>query len=163
MGVDIEQIELLRGPQGTLYGRNAPGGAYNINTRNPNFEGINGYVQGSYSLYDSTDLATQDVRAAVNLPLIDDTLAWRIAGVYSDSDGFVDMKNPASSHDTTGGKDNKAVRSKMLWQPSEVVDVSWIVNYQDLELSIPVFVVPRILFSPMPDFHPTVSSIRLHR
>ncbi|MDE0951186.1 MAG: TonB-dependent receptor [Halioglobus sp.] len=137
--VDIQQVELLRGPQGTLYGRNAPGGAYNINTRNPNFDGINGYVQGSYSLYDSTDLATQDVRAAVNLPLFDDTLAWRIAGVYSDSDGFVDVENSESSINTTGGKDNKAVRSKMLWQPSDVVDLLWIVNYQDLEQNPPGF------------------------
>jgi iron complex outermembrane receptor protein len=131
--VDIEQVELLRGPQGTLYGRNAPGGAYNISTRNPNFDGFNGYIEGSYSQFDSSDLATQDIRAAVNIPLLDDKLAWRIAGVYSDSDGFVKMVNPESKDDTTGGKDNKAVRSKMLWQPTEAIDVLWAVNHQDLE------------------------------
>jgi len=131
--VDINRVELLRGPQGTLYGRNAPGGAYNISTQDPNHDGINGYIEGSSSLYDSSDLATQDVRAAVNIPLLEDKLAWRVAGVYSESDGHVRMVNPVAKDSTTGGKDNQAIRSKLLWNPSDSIDLLWIVNYQDLE------------------------------
>lgn len=137
--VDIERVELLRGPQGTLYGRNAPGGAFNINTKKPDFDGVSGYVEGSYSAYGDLDLATQDLRGAVNIPVIKDTLAWRLAGVYSDSDGFITMENQDADNDTTGGKDNKALRSKMLWQPAEQVDLLWTVNYQDLEQNPGVF------------------------
>lgn len=131
--VDIERVELLRGPQGTLYGRNAPGGAYNITTRNPDHEGISGHIEGSYSQYGSADLAVQDYRGAINLPLIEDKLSWRLAGVLSDSDGFVDIKNPASQDDSGGGHDDKAIRSKMLWDISENVNLLWTANYQDLE------------------------------
>jgi iron complex outermembrane recepter protein len=131
--VDIKQIELLRGPQGTLYGQNAPGGVFNITTQDPNFDGFNGYVEGSYSSFGSSDLTTKDVRAALNIPLIDDKLAWRLAGVYSDSDGYVKLVSPTAEDDSTGGKDNKAVRSKMLWNASDRVQVKWTVNYQDLE------------------------------
>lgn len=131
--VDIERVELLRGPQGTLYGRNAPGGAYNISTKNPNHDGVNGYVEGTYSLYESTDLATQDIRGAVNVPLIEDTLSLRVAAVLSDSDGHVELVNPVANENTTGGEDNKAIRSKLLWQPTERVEALWTVNYQDLE------------------------------
>jgi iron complex outermembrane receptor protein len=135
--VDIKQVELLRGPQGTLYGRNAPGGAFNISTQDPNFDGFSGHVQGSYSSYESSDLTTQDVRAALNVPLIEDKLAWRVAAVYNDSDGFVKMVNPQATDDATGGQDNKAVRSKMLWSASDRLDVMWTANYQDLEQNPP--------------------------
>ena len=137
--VDIEQVELLRGPQGTLYGRNAPSGAYNISTRDPNHDGLNGYVAGSYSMYDSSDLATQDVRTALNIPLVKDKLAWRVAGVYSNSDGFVKMQNSAANDDTTGGQHNTAIRSKLLWQPTDEIDLMWTVNHQDLEQNPPGF------------------------
>lgn len=131
--VDIERVELLRGPQGTLYGRNAPGGAYNITTKNPNYDGVNGYVEGTYSLYESTDFGSQDLRGAVNIPLIDDKLALRIAAVISESDGHVELANPEANEDTTGGKDDKSIRAKLLWQPTENLEALWTLNYQDLE------------------------------
>jgi iron complex outermembrane receptor protein len=130
--VDIERLELLRGPQGTLYGQNAPGGAYNITTRAPNFDGYNGYIEGSYSQWDNTGEGRVDTRGAVNIPLIEDKLALRLAGVYSDSDGYIEIENPAASDDATGGQDVQAWRSRMLWQVDESLDINWTVNYQDI-------------------------------
>ena len=130
--VDVERLELLRGPQGTLYGQNAPGGVYNISTRRPNVERLEGYLEGSYSMFDDADLATTDLRGAVNFPLIEDRLGWRLAGVYADSDGFVTIENPDSPDDTTGGKDHQALRSRMLFNATEEIELLWTMNYQDL-------------------------------
>ena len=130
--VDIERLELLRGPQGTLYGQNAPGGAYNITTRAPNFEGYNGYIEGSYSQWDNTGEGRVDTRGAVNIPLVEDTLALRLAGVYSDSDGFIKMENPVASDSASGGQDVQAMRSRLLWQVDESMDINWTANYQDI-------------------------------
>ena len=108
--VDVERLELLRGPQGTLYGQNAPGGAYNISTRRPNTEALEGYVEGSYSQFDSSDLATTDLRGAINLPLIEHTLGWRphytLAGGLGndtylvDDPGDVVIESPDEGTDT---------------------------------------------------------------
>jgi iron complex outermembrane receptor protein len=130
--VDIERVELLRGPQGTLYGLNAPGGAYNITTRAPNLTEQEGYLEASYAQYDSSGLESVDLRGAINVPLVQDTLALRVAGVYADSDGFIEVKNPVSGADSTGGKEHKALRSRMLWQMSPDMDLTWKINYHDL-------------------------------
>ena len=138
--VDIERLELLRGPQGTLYGINAPGGAYNIITRSPDFEGVGGYVEGSYSQYDkSSELAAQDMRGAVNVPLVDDKLALRVAGVYRDDDGFIKNVNPASPDDSNGGSDTKAVRGKLRWLINDTMQLDTTANYQDLTQYISSF------------------------
>lgn len=137
--VDIERLELLRGPQGTLYGINAPGGAYNIITRSPDFSGINGYVEGSYSQFESSELAASDLRGAINVPLVDDTLALRLAGVYRDDDGYIKNVNPASSDNSNGGSDTKAVRAKLRWLISDSMQLDTAANYQDLTQYISSF------------------------
>lgn len=130
--VDVERLELLRGPQGTLYGQNAPGGVYNISTRRPSADHFEGYLEGSYSNFDDSDLATTDVRGALNIPLIQGRMAWRLAGIYADSDGYVTIEHPESADDTTGGKDHKAIRSRLLFNATDDLELLWTVNYQDL-------------------------------
>jgi iron complex outermembrane receptor protein len=131
--VDVERIELLRGPQGTLYGQNAPGGAYNISTRAPNTEQLEGYVEATYGQQNSSSLESVDLRGAINLPLIDDVLALRLAGVYADSDGYVQVDNPVNADRSTGGKEHQTLRSRMLWVINPEMDLTWNVNYQDLD------------------------------
>ena len=79
---DLERIEVLKGPQGTLYGRNATGGAINLISAKPKLGEFRGYVNGEYGNFDAAK-----VSSAVNVPVGDDT-AFRVAGIYSDRDGY---------------------------------------------------------------------------
>ena len=79
---DIDRIEVLRGPQGTLYGRSSTGGAINVITRAPTFDGISGYIRAEYGNYQA-----KRAEGAINLPLTD-TLAIRLAGSFNDRDGY---------------------------------------------------------------------------
>jgi iron complex outermembrane recepter protein len=137
--VDIERLELLRGPQGTLYGINAPGGAYNIITRAPDFDGIGGYVEGTHSQFDSSQLAADDLRGAVNVPLLDDTLALRVAGVYRNDNGYIMNVNPASPDDSNGGSNTEALRARTRWLMNDTMQLDTTINYQDLSQQISSF------------------------
>lgn len=129
--VDVERVELLRGPQGTLYGLNAPSGAYNITTRAPNTDKIEGYIESSYSQFDNGGLDTIDLRGAINIPLVDDTLAIRLSGAHVDSDGYVKVENPNAGTDSTGGVEQSSVRSRLRWTINPDMDLTWNVAYND--------------------------------
>lgn len=81
---DMERVEILRGPQGTLYGRNATGGAVNFVTRQPDFDSVNGFLDFEYGDYNHTRL-----KGAVNFP-VTDSFAIRAAGMYLKRDGYID-------------------------------------------------------------------------
>jgi iron complex outermembrane receptor protein len=79
---DIERVEVLRGPQGTLFGRNTLGGAINIVSRQPDPSGFSGNASATYGSRDRIDLT-----AGVNAPIGGDS-AFRISGFYREQDGF---------------------------------------------------------------------------
>jgi iron complex outermembrane receptor protein len=79
---DVERIEVLKGPQGTLYGRNAMGGVINIITKKPGNE-VNGFAQASLGNY-----ALQRYTAGIRLPLVKDKLFFGSAGLYERTNGF---------------------------------------------------------------------------
>jgi len=81
---DMERVEILRGPQGTLYGKNATGGVVNFVTRKPDFDSVNGFLDVEVG-----DYSNRRVKAAVNIP-ISDNFAVRIAGMYLERDGYID-------------------------------------------------------------------------
>ncbi|MEL7218419.1 MAG: TonB-dependent receptor, partial [Pseudomonadota bacterium] len=84
--VDIERVEVLRGPQGTLFGRNTSAGALNITTVAPDVTEFGGFANATYGNYDLLN-----VQGAINVPLVEDTLAVRLTGAYRDRDGYVDI------------------------------------------------------------------------
>jgi iron complex outermembrane recepter protein len=91
--LDIERIEVLRGPQGTLYGRNAMGGVINILTNEP-VDRISGFAQASIGNY-----GFQRLDAAINIPLIKNKLMLRLAGDYDHLDGYYINKFNNSHYD----------------------------------------------------------------
>jgi len=105
---DLDRVELLKGPQGTLYGRNATGGAINIIPARPNFRlgGTAGITLGDYSHFDAN--------AALNIPL-SDQVAIRIAGQHAKHDGYMSLG--------TDDEDVNAVRGSVLFQPSSDLSI----------------------------------------
>jgi iron complex outermembrane receptor protein len=83
MFYDLDRIEVLKGPQGTLYGRNATGGAINVLPARPRIGEFSGFVNGSYGNYDAVSL-----QGAVNIP-VGETGAMRIAGNLTRHDGYL--------------------------------------------------------------------------
>tara|TARA_R110000823_G_scaffold119998_3_gene244249 strand:- start:7271 stop:9472 length:2202 start_codon:yes stop_codon:yes gene_type:complete len=124
--LDIERIEVLNGPQGTLYGKNAPAGLISIYTVNPSMNTLGGYINTSYSSWD-----TWNNTAAVDLPLIEDTLAMRVAGMYARSDGYMDNAIPGVNE--ANGKDHTGYRVKLLWQPTD--DLELLLSYYNADLT----------------------------
>jgi len=84
--VDVERVEVLRGPQGTLFGRNTSAGALNITNVRPDLSEFGGFANATYGNYD-----LMNVQGAVNVPLVQDTLAVRVTGAYRERDGYVDV------------------------------------------------------------------------
>lgn len=106
---DLARIEVLKGPQGTLYGRNASGGAINLISQGAKLGDIEGYVSGEVGNYDLIRMV-----AAVNVPL-SSTFAVRIAGQHVEHDGY--LSDGTSDDDTTSG------RIRALWEPSADISV----------------------------------------
>jgi iron complex outermembrane receptor protein len=81
--LDVERIEVLRGPQGTLFGRNTTGGAINVIMRDPDGE-LGGYVEAGYGRYDK-----KMVRGSIDLPAIGDVLSMKLSWFAQEDDGYV--------------------------------------------------------------------------
>ncbi|MEQ9451262.1 MAG: TonB-dependent receptor [Pseudomonadales bacterium] len=83
---DVERVEVLRGPQGTLFGRNATGGSINMVTKMPDFESVSGFFDAEAGDYNHFR-----VKGAINIPF-SDTMGMRIAGFKLDRDGYIDNR-----------------------------------------------------------------------
>lgn len=123
--LDIEQLELLRGPQGTLFGKNTTAGVLNISTRAPTFTtertvevsgGQDGYFQG---------------RGTVSGPL-GETLAGRLSAYRTRDDGYI--KNIHDDNYLNGGE-RQGARGQLLFEPNEDFSLRWIADYNEEDSS----------------------------
>ena len=145
---DIEQIEVLKGPQGALYGRNAIGGAITIVTREPGDEFEAKFRAGIDS---GPGYMAQ---AAFSGPLGDsDTLKYRAALSYSDTDGF--LENTFLGTEADPYQDTSA-RFKLLWEPSDTFSLDARVSVSQIDTTALYFVINDDwtgIFPNAPDFH----------
>jgi iron complex outermembrane receptor protein len=119
--MDIERVEVLRGPQGTLFGKNSTAGLVHIITQNPSeeFEAevMAGVEEG------------EEYRGGINVSgPITDTLGFRVSGYASDTDGWI--KNHYDGDDYNGG-DDWSVRGKLRWMPRDDLELKWSSDYSD--------------------------------
>ena len=127
--LDLERVEILRGPQGTLFGRNTIGGAINLLTKKPDFAQTDGSVQVVGGSRNQVYL-----RGDLNIPLAD-SLAVRVAVSSKNRDGYVNTAfSPSSPYyrsalTNLGNEDRQAARAELLWKPLELLDVSFSSDY----------------------------------
>ena len=120
---DIERIEVLRGPQGTLFGKNASAGVINIVTRRPGRE-VGGYAEAGYFFGNGREYR---VRGAVDLPL-SDNVRTRTTGFYSNYDGNIFNIAPNVNR-RVNGYDHWGIRSMLVAEPSSNVTITLIGDY----------------------------------
>ncbi len=117
---DLDRIEVLRGPQGTLYGASSLGGTVRIITNDPVFNEF----QGKVDLFGSASRGGGDntgVKAAVNVPLLDDRLAMRFVATTEDYDGW--LGEPISGQEKVNDREVDTLRAKLRFAPAENVDL----------------------------------------
>ncbi len=135
----LEQMEVLRGPQGTLYGRNTSGGALKLQTKRPEFSWT-GAVQGSLGNFDS-----KAAKGYVTGPLIDGVLAFSLSGVYRERDGYLYGTEYGRR---VGNVDTRAERAKLLYTPTDNLEVQLSVyaiqDYSESTFGVPLLVQPGV-------------------
>lgn len=119
--LDVNQVELLRGPQGTLFGRNTSAGALNIKTAKPNLNKFEGFANGTYGNYDLINL-----QGGISAPLIEGKLGARISAAYRNQDGFTRSVTGAESND----RNRYIVRGQLYYEPSSDFNLRLIADYQ---------------------------------
>lgn len=117
--VDVQRVEVLRGPQGTLYGKNASGGVVHIITKDPTPE-----FSGTAA---ATAIEDDEYRldGSISGP-ISDTLGYRLTGSGVDNDGYAENY---FNGDKLNSSQSYNIRGKLLWQPSEVLDFTLASDY----------------------------------
>ncbi len=131
--LDVERIEVLRGPQGTLYGKNTTAGAVNITTRKPTFT-----PEGSAEL-SIGNLGFYQAKAALSGPLVGDTVAGRLAISATNRHGTI---FDVTSRNRINEQDNIGLRGQILWKATDALDITLAGDYnkQNAECCGAVFV-----------------------
>jgi len=130
---DIDSAEILRGPQGFLFGRGAISGAMNIHTVKPSTGGVNGYAE-----VDAGEHGRLVTEGAINAP-VGDKLAFRLAGYHSEQDGYVKNEFPDAPNHRLIKHDKDAVRLSGLFE-GDRLQVNLMLEYEDRDQSGSIYV-----------------------
>jgi len=126
--MDIERVEVIKGPQAAYFGRNTFGGAVNFITRDPSMEELSGEVTGSFS-----DRSKVDINAFVETPIIEDKLSASFGLRYYDKQGHY----TASDGGRLGDEETTTFTTKFLFRPVENLDIKFRYSYSEDEDGAP--------------------------
>ena len=119
---DLDRVEILRGPQGTLFGKNTVAGAVNIITRKPEFDNTFSVSAGL------GNLESRELGLIANAVLSDNVLAGRLSVAHRQRDGYYENVETGAAYDN---RDRRSVRAQLLWTPSDDVEVRVILDDTD--------------------------------
>lgn len=125
---DVERVEFLRGPQGTLFGSGSLSGALRILTKSPNLQEFEGKALADIGIT-GADSLRQRYNLMLNTPLIEDKLALRVVGFYRDEEGYIDNVGTGVSNSNT--LENWGGRAIMLWEPTDRLSIKLLASYED--------------------------------
>jgi len=122
--LDVERVEILRGPQGTLFGRNTIGGAINITTRPAALSGngVTGRMLFEYGNFDH-----KKILASATLPLIKDRLSLRLSGLKTDTDGYI---TNLSGGQKLGSENHSSFRTQLNFAPTDTLSARFSYDIQ---------------------------------
>ena len=122
--VDLERLEILRGPQGTLFGRNTSAGALNITTKRANLSEVEGFANVSYGNYNFIN-----VQGGISVPIVQDVAAVRLSGTYRKRDGFLKSSTGAESNN----RDRYMLRGQLYVEPSADISIRLLADYSKVD------------------------------
>ena len=122
--MDVEQIEVLRGPQGTLFGRNTSAGAISIRTRRPNLSENESFANITAANYDGLNF-----QAGVSGPIVEEELGYRLSIARRKQSGFLESTTGAESRN----RDRVSLRGQLLWNLSDTADLRFIADYAEAD------------------------------
>ncbi len=147
--VDIERVEVLRGPQGTLYGSGSMGGTVRVIPASPNLQAVEGKVAARYSATGEKGGDNTMVQGVFNVPIIEDKLAVRAVAYQFKNSGYIEnvaASNPlpsvaaaialsgvARDRSDVGNDEYTGFRISALWSPIEQLNVTLVHTYQEIE------------------------------
>src|ERR1700730_583287 len=164
--VDVSRIEVLRGPQGTLYGSLSMGGTVRMITEQPDDRNLSARAHGSLSDTERTNTPNYQTDGALNMPLIESKLGVRISGVREEDGGYFkrDAHDAGSAIDNMAQSASNGAQAALLWEPLDNLSVTPRVLYQHTQLNgfpfatvnynpsqlTPIFIHPRSFSQPEP-------------
>jgi len=125
--LDIERVEVLRGPQGTLFGKNTSAGAIHVLTKKPVLDEMEGFVQGELGNLDHKRVAISH-----SAPIVEGLLGYRVSASWTDRDGFYKDIHNGNKY---AERDRYALRGQLLWAPTDAFEARLIADYGERDES----------------------------
>lgn len=128
--LDLARVEVLKGPQGTLYGQGSAGGTIRYITKAPVMNSYSGRVDGDiYTVADGA-MGTK-FTGVINVPIVEDKLALRVAATREDGGGWIDQ--PEANIEDGNGTELSVIRASLLWQPTERFEAKLMTQFHRAE------------------------------
>jgi outer membrane receptor protein involved in Fe transport len=144
---DLERIEVLRGPQGTLYGEGSMGGTIKYVTAPPGLDAFAGHVGTNYAFVEAGD-PNWRLEGTLNAPIVSDVLGVRISASHQETGGWIDNTVRGEKDVNSGERTN--VRTKILWKPSDDTSASLLYVHGNVDVDNATFsLVDRLSAQPV--------------